>query len=392
MTSYGKIHHGASTVVLLLCLGLFVALVRDSRLRRAFHEPDLQIALTRDKGSILSLHPNPSTGREPTQQSEQCRRYALVTCPAKAGLGHKMVCIMLGHRYALENNATLVINKGILAGEKVGSDHGEYPWAVDFFGLSPVLDQYDIDTSSLTVIKEDTWYATFDAVPICDVLFRTNDASCSDYHRETGFVGKSAPWNRWCYKKWLWILPSTRQYLMDLREKYGSTTALHPELKEARDRGFVDVVWHVRWGDAKLMINTRKRFIDAMLENLNVLFGATKLKVIVVSEDDTIGLDFHSWFQTHGAIFLPSMEVSESLQVMIDSSVLVTSGSAFAITATVYKPHNSLCFQVRPKGVDRVGDVFQHAIVGNNGGITYPPDLNMLSPRVEAILSTIQQP
>ena len=117
-----------------------------------------------------------------------------------------MVCIMIGHRYALENNATLVINKDILIGKERGSDHGQYPWAEDFFGLGPVLDRKDVDESSLKVIREDTWHATFHAAPTCDVFFITNDASCSDHRRDTGFVGKSIARDRWCYKKWLWIL------------------------------------------------------------------------------------------------------------------------------------------------------------------------------------------
>jgi hypothetical protein len=382
----------AILLLALVCVLLFVAYI--TRLEYPYSIEQIKLHVSRFDAQIADSSSNSdlvNVQDKETYQRDACLRYAFTLCPAKAGLGHKMVCIMLGHRYALENNATLVINKDILIGDAEGTDHGQYPWAVDFFGFGPVLHQGDIDTSFLSVIWEDTWHARFDAAPECNVFFQTSDFSCSDYRRETGFVGKTDPEARWCYKKWLWILPTTRDYLMDLRAKHGSTTRLNDILRDAREAGLVDVVWHVRYqeGDATLLINTRKEFIDNMMNMMKTLFRGYGIRLFVVSQTDTSDLDFQPWFQAYDAVFLPSLDVQETMELMIDSSVLVTSGSAFSITASLYKSYESLSFQVVPKGQDHVGDLFQHPIVDDSGRVVYPADLNAMNSRVDAILSTI---
>ena len=115
-----------------------------------------------------------------------------------------------------------------------------------------------------------------------------------------------------------------------------------------------------------------------------------EIKLFVLSEGDTTKLDFHPWFQAHGAQFLQNLTVKDALHLMIESSVLVTSGSSFSGIATYFKPIETISFQSMPKEGTGIMDIFEHAIENSMGNVTYP-SRSALKQRAKIIISRIKR-
>lgn len=313
-------------------------------------------------------------------QSMKCPRYAFLSGPT-SGLGHMISRVILGGFYALQKNATLVIDKGQF---NSSGAHGAYPWAIEYFGFDSLTDIRELNISSLTVVDEPIWHKYIEESPICNILFRTCDSCCSVLNRshiEQKF---------WCYGRNHWAFAAQRQYFMELKKTTTKSLNALPVLQASWNSGFVDVVWHVRIGDLELPYSNRKFYIDEVMRNIGNMFQGMKIQLFVVSEGNTSSFDFHPWFQAHGAQFLQNVSVIDALQLMIDSSVLVTSGSSFSAIATYFKPKETISFQSEPKEGTGIMDIFEHAFLNLKGNVTYP-SFSARNQRAKIIISRIKR-
>ena len=90
-----------------------------------------------------------------------------------------------------------------------------------------------------------------------------------------------------------------------------------------------------------------------------------------------------------GATFL-SVNVEESLELMIHSAILVTSGSSFPALATMVKTTESISFQVPPKeGNISFYDIYEQPFVNGFGEVT-SHSISELKSRGEIIIKNIE--
>lgn len=312
-----------------------------------------------------------------TKQSA-CRRYAIVK-GRKEGLGHRISQIAIGIVYALEKNASLVIDRTQFTSE---GSHGSYPWAIDTFGLRSLIDISDLNISAMSVIKEPLWHVSETDTMECNVLFETCDECCSALNRT------NLSQQTYCYNTKHWAFAISRPYFMRLRQTLDFET--HRILQRCRQRGKVDAVWHVRVGDIVLTDSTKKVYIDTVMNTIATLFNVS-VQFYVISEGDTKAFEFHQDFARHKVIFLDSLSAEESLKMMIQSSILITSGSSFSAIAALVKDNTSIAFQSPPKeGSTGIYELYEHAVLDAKGTVTHPNEVQ-LKIRAQRIVRNLHQ-
>lgn len=288
-----------------------------------------------------------------------CSRYAFVGGP-KAGLGHLISRIAIGYVYAFERNASLVLDSSHF---HHGGKHGSYPWALEFLGLQSIQTLQELKPENLTIVREIFWHErSFDA-PNCGVLFKTCDTCCSNLNRS--YIQESS----WCYFKKYWAFQSARPFFLRHFPGIDPTPKI---LEEVRERGSIDMVWHVRIGDLHLEDNTRREFVKRVMEQVHDLLNGRQIELYVLADGNIdSSYDFYHTFKHYRPQYL-NIGVKEAFEIMIDCSLLVTSGSAFATVATLLKPKTRISLQSEPKEGTGVSDIFEHAILDKLGNIVHP--------------------
>ena len=113
-----------------------------------------------------------------------------------------------------------------------------------------------------------------------------------------------------------------------------------------------------------------------------------KIKVVVLSEKAVEEQFYFKKFESIGATFL-NVNVKESLELMIHTAILVTSGSSFTALATMLKTTESISFQVSPKeGNISFYDIYEQPFVNEFGEVT-SHSISELKSRGEIIMKNI---
>lgn len=175
----------------------------------------------------------------------------------------------------------------------------------------------------------------------------------------------------WCYDKkpaaYQIARPLFRQLFRDIPISYV------PQLLDARRKGKIDVVFHLRVGDLVLASNSRSKVVNSIMEQLQRLFPTTGLAVFLIFEASEGAHPDIANFDRFGAVHLSHLSSKQAFEHLVAASVLVTSGSAFTSIATIAKPAHTLSLQFPSKdGTHGVYEVFDHAFVMPDGRISYP--------------------
>jgi hypothetical protein len=312
---------------------------------------------------------------------KKCERYAFVKGPS-AGLGHMFSRVVLTYIYALEKNASPLIDKNIF---KEKGPHGSYSWSLDYLGLNMLKDIGEIvqeENNSTSVpmqkVNEFVWTANpkKELNTGCNIVYQTCDLCC---YRDV----KKKP--RWCQMVKNKSFSVARDFFLGLR-KSDKIEEIPKVLQDYRVQGYVDIVWHVRTGDINLENNLSRVFTHRLIRTLRNIFVGEKLKILVLSEKKN--KKYSRLFRSLEARFL-KLDAMESLKVMVHCSVLVTSGSSFSALATMYKSKKTLAFQPTPKeGKINFYDIYEQAFVDNFGKVT-SPDLYELKERAKVIIENL---
>ena len=312
---------------------------------------------------------------------KKCERYAFVKGPS-AGLGHMFSRVVLTYIYALEKNASPLIDKNIF--QKKGP-HGSFSWSLDYLGLNMLKDigeivQEENNSTSVSMqkVKEFVWTANpkKELNTGCNIVYQTCDFCC---YRDV----KKKP--RWCQMVKNKSFSVARDFFLGLR-KSDKIEEIPKVLQDYRVQGYVDIVWHVRTGDINLENNLSRVFTHRLIRTLRNIFVGEKLKILVLSEKKN--KKYSRLFRSLDARFL-KLDAMESLKVMVHCSVLVTSGSSFSALATMYKSKKTLVFQSTPKeGKINFYDIYEQAFVDNFGKVT-SPDLYELKERAKVIIENL---
>lgn len=293
----------------------------------------------------------------------ECNRYAFISGP-HAGFGHMMSRIALGYVYALEKGATIVVRvKDFLE----GGIHGTYDWVRDEFNFDSIVNIETVRSwKNLTVVRENIWHNNF-VNTTCDVLFESCDHCCST------FDGHHLDANTWCYGIQMDVFAVSRPFMLNLYRT--DITRGIDHLVQSRKLGKIDIVWHVRIGDLMLVRHAAPAFVKHVMDQLQSLFEGYPLQLFVLSEGSlsnaTYNASFHESFYSYNTVYLDSLNTRQSFQYMVESSILVTSGSSFSSVATLFKSASKLAIQTTPR--KGIYDVYDHAFTSLNGTLIFPP-------------------
>lgn len=289
--------------------------------------------------------------------------------------------VILGYKYALEQNSTIVIDRSKFLKE---GHHGAYPWAIDLLGLDTLQDINQLPTTNLTVVDEPVWLNHFSVEPVCGVLYRSCEQCCSSLNRSNMLQVD------WCYGNTQRVFQVARPFFLQ-RFRYSKLKSSN-SLIDCRLSGRIDIVWHVRVGDIQVEHATNKILIDRVMNQTSELFGDLKLNLYVLSEGNLTQHGLADHFKSYTPVYLDGLSAEEAFGTMVDASVLITSGSSFAAVAAFYKREPKIALQVKPKeGNNGVYDVFDHVIVDDFGIITHPP-LSKLRHRVQLLRASLKHP
>lgn len=310
-----------------------------------------------------------------------CQRFAFLSGSTTSGFGHMTSSVILGYKYALEQNATIVIDRSKFLNR---GRHGAYPWAIDLLGLDTLQDVNQLPTSHLTVVDEAVWLNHFSVEPVCGVMYRSCERCCSTLNRSNMLQVD------WCFGNTQRVFQVARPFFLQ-RFRYPRLNVSN-SLIDCRLSGRIDVVWHVRVGDFQVPHATKKILIDRVMNQTSELFGDLKLNLYVLSEGNLSQHGFTDHFKPYKPFYLDALSVEEAFGTMVDASVLITSGSSFAAVAAFYKREPKIALQIKPKeGNKGVYDVLDHAIIDDFGIITHPP-LSKLRDRVQLLRAWLKHP
>jgi hypothetical protein len=244
-----------------------------------------------------------------------------------------------------------------------------YPWSLEKLGLNKLQDVKERikKVKRLKEIKEIRQFNWTMSTNLrkhkCNILFRTCENCC--YRAD-------ATKQRFCTIIKEKVFSRAQFFFRKLRQSSRANEIVPELLQDIRTMGYIDVVWHVRLGDISLRNNVSKDFVSNLLQTIQEIFAHThkKIKVVVLSEKALEDQFYYSNFESIGATSL-NMNVEESLELMIHSSILVTSGSSFAALATMLKTTESISFQVSPKeGNTSFYDIYEQPFINEFGEVT----------------------
>ena len=308
-----------------------------------------------------------------------CMRYAFVDGRI-AGLGHMYSTVVLTSIFALENDAVPLIDKRKF--KNGGHVHRAYPWSLEKLGLDklPDIRQTKRKLRNLKEIRQSNWTSyTKLKKRKCNILFRTCEKCCyiAAKRRHCIFIKER-------------IFSRASTFFRKLRHSSNANEVVPELLQKIRSLGYIDVVWHIREGDISLHVNVRKDFVSNLLQTIQKMFANTsrKIKVVVLSEKAVEEQFYFKKFESIGATFL-NVNVEESLELMIHTAILVTSGSSFTALATMLKTTESISFQVSPKeGNISFYDIYEQPFVNEFGEVT-SHSISELKSRGEIIMKNI---
>ncbi len=293
--------------------------------------------------------------------------------------------VILSYVYALEKGAKPVFDFSKF--NTIG-EHGQYSWVQDMFDWSHIKDVRSLPLSKYHLIDEKIWHFTpntNDNPNYCNVVYRTCDECCVAFNE----IDRSMSFAQYCYA----FKPNFAQIAKPFfHPLYRGNTNISI-LNDIRSKKQIDVLWHIRIGDITLGTNTQKEVVSAVMAQLHHYFADTPLSLILLSEGDITQSPLFTAFAEYTPTVIARMSAKESFELMVESSVLVTSGSAFASIATLFKPVDrtlALQFPAKMNISSGTYDVFDHAIVNMFGKIMFP-DENTLNARCTGIKKNVLQ-
>lgn len=314
-----------------------------------------------------------------------CPRVVSLYLTEVAGMGHKLTEVLLGLALAQALNATYVFDDLIW---KRATSHGTYEWFTDVLALQTT----ELTLSEWNAYWSQHWWtirhvhSTWDGLlntkakhpkNKCHVYFTsTLDRFCHVGQKECG--GGRNEIGIGLYDRFKWKLRSAYRP----QACQGVTPRTHGNVSKPDDNHPVTVAWHVRGGDIRL--NNFQQYFDRLasqlvtVATLNDNWGdSTRLPLHVMFIGENVEEQFP--FLPHtcrtildGRCSYPILGPKESLCLLMQSDVLITSGSNFASVAAVLKTNGLVLNAFSKDGVRHFYEVAEQGLIDMNGTITKP--------------------
>jgi len=282
-------------------------------------------------------------------------------------------------KLAEETNSTYVYDETVFT--RPGK-HGQYLWFPDVLPLQTTeLTKTELPKRDLKTLRivEGQWahvVAESKHSSSCHVEFHTTILQCCEDPSsvETCYCTKAES-RKGTFENMKWRL----------RKAYAQSNSALPEKASAllaprigdENKPFVSLVWHVRVGD--IVLNARKDYFWKIASQIAHSFHQSRVplpRVVVLGEggEEAVLKSFPfvkemcHWFFNSSCLF-PIMNVEESLQCMIHSDVLVTSGSSFSAVAAALRSSGIALAALPKEGVRGIYDVSENLEIAHDGTI-----------------------
>lgn len=240
-----------------------------------------------------------------------CQRYAYLTGP-REGFGHMMSQLALTYIYALEKNATMVIDKSKFM---VPGKHGVYRWINEVLDLHDIADIHSLNAQQLrlTSYNEQLWHQHSHHAA-CNVFYTSCDTCCNFFNRETLFGNVAS----YCYYNKPSLFQLAKPFF--LPRYRGTAPSRIPQLLGVRAAGRIDVVWHVRVGDITLSQNTEASVVANVMQQLQESFPPlTNFSLIIISEQSISDIPVYknSFEPFEPVLWLSELDARQALEHMV---------------------------------------------------------------------------
>ncbi|GAX11237.1 hypothetical protein FisN_34Hu042 [Fistulifera solaris] len=322
-------------------------------------------------GSVADTY-SISVSKNPIDTS--CLRFATMEQTFAAGLGHKVTEVIFGMVMAEETNSVFVLDDHIWL---ENGTHGSYDWLMDFLPLNETeftkseLEALSSDTPVTTVL--DRWDVVVNQSKeennACNVLFSTRLEWCCD-SADICYCTMHPP-RIGSFDRVKWRMREAFS-----RSKYVPSRSLLDLGALPKNEPILTIVWHVRQGD--IVLNARKEHFDKLASQIASVLSIGRIPVhVFLYGDGEIFENFpflpylcQQYFG--GNCSYPALDVRDSLYYMIESDVLITSGSSFPIIAAVLRAHGVVLHEYPKEYVLGIYELAEHGLIEYDGTISTP--------------------
>lgn len=306
-----------------------------------------------------------------------CPRYAFVANPnvENCGLGHRMGDVFMSFVFAIEYNATFVIQSSIFEAPSIHSN--DYSWAKNFFGLGHVMTTSMIPSDNISEVSISRWDHASELGNACKVILKTCDTCCPNLSR-AGIDNRD-----WCFINKLGAYGVAHPYFSKMFELSGFKPSVNHFI---RSNAAVSVAWHVRLpnydGDHVDNRLNSETFFDNIFATIQKITGELSFEIFVFSQRK---LTQHDYLGKYNVTNVYNLGEADTLYHLAMADILVTSGSAFTSIAAVIHSPRSIVLQAPPRDTGNgVHWIPTFAMVDENG-LLLQPEVSVLSDKLMAL-------
>lgn len=305
-----------------------------------------------------------------------CPRFATMKHKKHAGLGHKFAEVVFGMILAEETNSTYVFDDSTWS---LHGTHGSYSWLMDFLPLhnsEVTLSEFELFSTNhgniVTVsdnLESLLMNLSRDAKYACNVFFTTSMDRCCPGEKcwctfQPSRVGS--------YDRIKWRIREAFS-----RSSYVPSQHLLDFSPAPKDEPIISIAWHVRQGD--LVLNANKEHFERLASQIaTVLYRVRELPVhFFIMGESNITRDFpflpglcEHYFQ--GNCSYLHLDVRDTLYHMVESDVLITSGSSFPVFAALLRTSGLILYEYPKEMVTGIFETSGEGLINPNGTIEVP--------------------
>lgn len=295
-----------------------------------------------------------------------CKRYAYVSVSAAGGLGHKFGETILGMVFAFENDAEFVVDARAYLAK---GTHGAYPWMIEFWKSFdfPTVEEAKKSTVGLRVEHVVYWEHSAMYSNDCNIMLRTDYRRCSFMDDAVHAQDKAT-----CFRARIGAYNSVKVMLRRRFNRFEFCSE-YPHLLSGGEQTLI--VWHLRSGDLVLHENDAAYFITVW-EQIKASLPPDYRLIFLGEPGSSSQFNFLENLMKSASV-VDNLDVKESLCLMLNSDLLITSGSSFPnVVGALSDPvRGPVILQAQQKEGNFYGiyEVFDQGYILANGTILPPP-------------------
>ena len=293
----------------------------------------------------------------------------MVKLTKQAGIGHRFTEMLFGLLLAERTSSTYVFDNQTF--QKRG-DHGSYEWFHAFLPLSnaelTLGELKEKQSLSFNVVRGSWDELMKRNKSECGAFYVTGSDSCCEENLhprcDKGCFGALFG----LYNKYRWKMAKLHEFAT-----FKSRLDLYHDHHDTLIIG-----WHIRTGDIRL--NRNISYFETIFGQLHSATKNIPTRIYFIGENVDSEFPFLT-SMCNTSVFssncnFPKLDAEEAFHHLLDSDVLITSGSSFAYLAAML--HKRLVINAFPKGgISGVYEVFDHGQINKEGVIVKPEHIQL---------------